>query len=688
VAAAQRLTALGAPLPDDLAAGRAAFEAAEQRDANSERALAQEQQAEQELARLQREQGAAERRHQAAEEQAAERQAALNEGWTALGLPPDGRPARVVIGNLIASGQQRLADAEQRLEAARATAEALEPGASPERLREQAAALRSTIDTLEERVADLPATRERLAETETRAAELWTAILAERSNLVDRLERVGLADLATPPSRPGLDRLQAQLAAQLAEFDEPAVQAEQAHVTAELGAARQRAVEHQAAADLAYRRAEANGVALRDDPAADQPERAAAEELIRLAQIGTAPEPGALADVLQSWQQRLEADATALGAPLDPDDLRDARTRVATERERAATRAAELPRLERDLATASARLAAQEADLTSGWAALAEQLASLDYTESYGDPAELRSALAAERRRLDELGTRAELAGLVEERGKTEADLAHLAADLAAARTAVADLLRGLDLGADPTDRAAVVAVLPEVDQADLPAEAELDQQRDRLLGELGHLHREGERLEATWGLAGVTLDLAACQRELELAGRERAIKLRATTILTMARTSMVGRVLPTTEQNLRLLLPRLTDQRYHDAALSEDYRLEVWDAEAGRYVAKDIFSGGARDQFSLSLRLAFALATLPQELGSTPGFIFLDEPLSAFDSPRTDALVDLLTTGQIARSFAQIFLISHSRTFDPALFPFYLRMQAGRVAETNLARL
>jgi hypothetical protein len=46
---------------------------------------------------------------------------------------------------------------------------------------------------------------------------------------------------------------------------------------------------------------------------------------------------------------------------------------------------------------------------------------------------------------------------------------------------------------------------------------------------------------------------------------------------------------------------------------------------------------------------------------------------------------VELLTQGQIARSFAQIFLISHSRSFDPDLFPYYLRMEDGRVVETNL---
>jgi exonuclease SbcC len=64
----------------------------------------------------------------------------------------------------------------------------------------------------------------------------------------------------------------------------------------------------------------------------------------------------------------------------------------------------------------------------------------------------------------------------------------------------------------------------------------------------------------------------------------------------------------------------------------------------------KNLFSGGTRDQCSLALRLAFALATLPQELGVAPGFIFLDEPLSAFDSQRAQALVELITTGTIAQ--------------------------------------
>jgi DNA repair protein SbcC/Rad50 len=110
-----------------------------------------------------------------------------------------------------------------------------------------------------------------------------------------------------------------------------------------------------------------------------------------------------------------------------------------------------------------------------------------------------------------------------------------------------------------------------------------------------------------------------------------------------------------------------------------------VWDDSAGRYVSKNLFSGGARDQFSLALRLAFALATLPEELGTTPGFIFLDEPLSSFDGPRTEALVRLLTTGLVAESFSQIFVISHSRSFDPSVFQYRLEMRDGRVVESDL---
>jgi exonuclease SbcC len=149
--------------------------------------------------------------------------------------------------------------------------------------------------------------------------------------------------------------------------------------------------------------------------------------------------------------------------------------------------------------------------------------------------------------------------------------------------------------------------------------------------------------------------------------------------------------VLPETEMHMRALLPELTDGRYRDAKLLDDEEasarlsIRIWDEHAGRWVGKHLFSGGTRDQCSLALRLAFALATLPKELGAMPGFIFLDEPLSSFDDRRSQALVDVLTRGSIGRQFPQVFLISHSQSFDPGAFTCALRMAGGRVATSTL---
>ncbi len=119
--------------------------------------------------------------------------------------------------------------------------------------------------------------------------------------------------------------------------------------------------------------------------------------------------------------------------------------------------------------------------------------------------------------------------------------------------------------------------------------------------------------------------------------------------IIGQVRTRMIEQVLPHTQRNMCLLLPNLTLGRYRDCRITEDYKIGglgiSWRAASSPITS----SRTARAiSSSLTLRLAFALATLPQELGTTPGFIFLDEPLSAFDGPRTEALVELLTHGPV----------------------------------------
>lgn len=167
---------------------------------------------------------------------------------------------------------------------------------------------------------------------------------------------------------------------------------------------------------------------------------------------------------------------------------------------------------------------------------------------------------------------------------------------------------------------------------------------------------------------------------------QELEIKRRATTIVQNTRKAIVDRVMPMTLDNARYLLPALTQGRYQDLEWDTASNLvRVYDSRAGAYQGKFVFSGGAKDQISLALRLGFALATLPTGKTTRPYWLFLDEPLSSFDRERTRALVDLLTKGVVRKHFHQIFLVSHSESFDPNLFEYRLRMENGCVVENTL---
>jgi exonuclease SbcC len=174
----------------------------------------------------------------------------------------------------------------------------------------------------------------------------------------------------------------------------------------------------------------------------------------------------------------------------------------------------------------------------------------------------------------------------------------------------------------------------------------------------------------------------------MEAVVRDIAVRERAIRILDLARSSIMRKVMPYTLAHMRRILPALTMDRYHDAELTEDYKIRVWDERAGAWKSKNIFSGGTRDQFSLALRLAFAIATLPQERGSAPSFIFLDEPLSSFDAERSAALLYLLTQGEVAEAFDQILVISHSNSPAADGFQYRVHLEAGRVSEPTSEEL
>jgi len=122
---------------------------------------------------------------------------------------------------------------------------------------------------------------------------------------------------------------------------------------------------------------------------------------------------------------------------------------------------------------------------------------------------------------------------------------------------------------------------------------------------------------------------------------------------------SLRNRVKPQVERYMGLILPVITSGRYKAVELDEDYTVRVFDPEAGEFKPKEVFSGGTEDQLLLAMRLAFALALIPQAKGHNPEFLFLDEPLGSSDRVRREGILTLLHQ-ELSQNFKQIFLISH----------------------------
>jgi len=222
-----------------------------------------------------------------------------------------------------------------------------------------------------------------------------------------------------------------------------------------------------------------------------------------------------------------------------------------------------------------------------------------------------------------------------------------------------------------------------ETESLHVSMEITLKEKRDSLVGTLTHKKSKAEELRHILGVDHV--EKVECEGELASIQKKIAVTGIAREIVVRARKQIEVNVLPRIEDNMERFIPLLTADRYKEVFINpSDYRIEVMDEVAGERRPKNVFSGGTRDQFSLALRLSFALATLPEERGSSPSFIFLDEPIGAFDEERRNALIELLTVGEVSESFDQIFIISHFSELED-VFEYKIKMDGGKVTETNL---
>jgi len=345
-------------------------------------------------------------------------------------------------------------------------------------------------------------------------------------------------------------------------------------------------------------------------------------------------------------------------------------------------RAETLPDARKKRAQAEQARAAKAGEFATAWKTTLPEQSSPPFVE---DALPLLPELAAKmQRQLDakeEAGLRRE--GEATGLGNRIATTQHLRREAARQQ---ADLLQKLDAAPDAVPdslprRLPELAAVTDAENSQLWQalwdEAKREVQNNRI--------RRQTQAQAI-GVEEEPLNFETERQEERAWSRRLAVRQCAGETIARTRQAIVSNVMPRTTINMNRFLPLLTDGRYQEVQWEESQNaLNVYDNQARAYRRKDVFSGGARDQISLALRLAFAIATLPGEHSVRPGWLFLDEPLSSFDRQRTLALVQLLTRGLIHSQFDQIFLISHSEAFEPGLFDFRIRMESGVVVESTL---
>ncbi|HVU70611.1 MAG TPA: AAA family ATPase [Ktedonobacteraceae bacterium] len=243
--------------------------------------------------------------------------------------------------------------------------------------------------------------------------------------------------------------------------------------------------------------------------------------------------------------------------------------------------------------------------------------------------------------------------------------------------------------------RAEVVAVWPLVGEHS-PADRErLELRQAELEGELHRLEEQELELSQQLQTGGRKLDLEEARQRMERQERNYQTKKRGSLMLQATTDRLMRKMLPRIEYYMQQFLPVLTVGRYHDIRLFTEadeqapsggpLQLSVWEPAASEYIPRNALSGGTADQISLTLRLAFAVASLPRELSAAPGFLLLDEPLTSSSRERMQALVDIMTGEVLGQHFEQVLFISHNTAFDPAMFNHHIYVDNGQVSESTL---
>jgi len=125
--------------------------------------------------------------------------------------------------------------------------------------------------------------------------------------------------------------------------------------------------------------------------------------------------------------------------------------------------------------------------------------------------------------------------------------------------------------------------------------------------------------------------------------------------VMASFRTYLISRIRPTLSSYSSDFFERLTDGKYRELELDENYNLLVYDN--GDAYGIERFSGGEEDLANLCLRLAIS-EVITERAGGVFNFIVLDEIFGSQDLFRRQNIMKALNG--LSSKFRQIFLITH----------------------------
>jgi len=125
--------------------------------------------------------------------------------------------------------------------------------------------------------------------------------------------------------------------------------------------------------------------------------------------------------------------------------------------------------------------------------------------------------------------------------------------------------------------------------------------------------------------------------------------------VMSSFRLHLISRIRPALSLYASDFFSRLTDGKYQEIEIDENYNLMVYDG--GTPYAIERFSGGEEDLANLCLRLAIS-EVITERAGGLFNFIILDEIFGSQDMIRRQNIMKALNS--LSSKFRQIFLITH----------------------------